>query len=94
MECLIARRALSFPLLAFSLLMISACSSQGVTLVHPQSGSTMKCAATGVGIGSGWVTSFIGDCVRQYQSKGYVPLAELTPEQRADLEKRGLFPRD
>lgn len=94
MDCLTARRTLFFPLLAIAQLTISGCSSQAVSLVHPQTGSTTKCAATGVGLGSAWVGGFIGDCIRQYQNKGYVSFDELTREQRDDLEKRGLLPRD
>lgn len=30
-------------------------------------------------------------CVKEHRSRGYVPETELTPEQRADLERRGLL---
>jgi hypothetical protein len=71
---------------------LSGCSSQGVTLVHPISAATAKCSASGTGLGTGWAQSFIDSCIARYKSLGYVPLDELTPEQRAALEKRGSWP--
>ncbi|MFQ5902254.1 MAG: hypothetical protein ACE5JO_01045 [Candidatus Binatia bacterium] len=63
-------------LFLFCLVSLQSCSSGGVTLVHPQSGSTMRCGAAGMG-------------TRQ----GYVPVEKLTPDQRADLERRGVLPK-
>jgi hypothetical protein len=31
-------------------------------------------------------------CVEEAEKKGYVSVEKLTPEQRADLERRGLLP--
>lgn len=68
---------------------LSGCSSQGVTLVNPVSAATAKCSASGVGLGTSWAQGFIDSCVGRYKSMGYVPLDELTPEQRAELQKQG-----
>lgn len=81
-----------FPLLFF--LVLSACSSQSLTLVHPQSGATVKCAATGSGIMAGWVEGLMEECAQGYEKQGYVPVNKLTPQQRADLERRGLLPQE
>jgi hypothetical protein len=70
------------------------CSSQTVVLVHPKTGATTKCAATGTGVAAAWVATSIGDCIREGEDKGYVVLDQLTPAERADLEKRGLLPKD
>ncbi|MGH7826089.1 MAG: hypothetical protein ACREQ7_13060 [Candidatus Binatia bacterium] len=79
--------------LGFSLLIVSACSSRGITLVHPQSGATVECSGSGFGMGVGWVESYIGDCTKRNEQRGYIPLEKLTPEQRQELERRGLLPR-
>ena len=88
----VSRRTIGlfFPLLFF--LGLSACSSQSLTLVHPQSGATVKCAATGSGIVAGWVEGLMEECAQGYKKQGYLPVSELTPQQRADLERRGLLP--
>jgi hypothetical protein len=61
-------------------------------LVHPVSAATAKCSASGTGLGTGWAKGFIDSCVARYKSMGYVPLDELTRQQRADLQKQGLLP--
>lgn len=81
-------------LTALCLLMFPACSSHSVALINPKDGATAKCSAMGAGIGAAWVQSYIGNCIREYESSGYVKTDELTPEQRADLEKRGLLLRE
>jgi hypothetical protein len=81
-----------FLLPASALLLSSACSSQDVTLVHPQNGATVQCSGSGFGLGASWVKGYIADCVRHNERRGYVPLDELTPPQRAALAKRGLLP--
>jgi len=83
------RIALILPPLA--LLGISGCSSQSVTLVHPQTGATVDCSGSGFGLGAAWVESHITECTRRNENRGYVPIDKLTPEQRADLEKQGLL---
>ncbi len=86
----------TWPALGFAVVWIavSSCSSQGVTLVNPNSGATTKCSATGAGLGTGWAQAFIDSCIARYKSMGYVPMDELTPEQRTDLERRGSLPTD
>jgi len=34
---------------------------------------------------------FVEECLRRYEGQGYVAEDKLTPEQRADLERRGLL---
>jgi hypothetical protein len=80
--------------LLLTALALAACSSRSVELINPKSGATAKCSAMGAGIGAAWVQSYIGKCIREYESTGYVKMEELTPEQRADLEKRGLLLRE
>lgn len=87
-------RWLRFLFLLCPLLALQSCASRSVTLVHLQSGSTVRCGASGIGILVVGVEGFMGECEKKYADKGYVPLERLTPEQRADLEKRGLLPTD
>jgi hypothetical protein len=77
-----------------SFLVVSSCTSQSVTLVHPQSGASAKCDASGFGYMSVVVESTVEECVKRVEKEGYVPIEKLTPEQRADLERRGLLPKD
>ena len=72
----------------------AACSGQGVKLIHPQSGATAQCSASGFGIGASFGEGFVGGCARSYEERGYVPLERLTPEERASLERRGLLPKN
>jgi hypothetical protein len=83
----------SWVLLAGSLLALISCANQRITLVHPQSGATVECTGSGSGLGAAWVQGYIEDCTRRNEDKGYVPLEKLTPEQRDDLQRRGLLPR-
>ncbi|MBI4526401.1 MAG: hypothetical protein HY695_21590 [Deltaproteobacteria bacterium] len=78
--------------LGLLLLTLASCSSQSMTLVHPQTGSTIRCGAVGGGIMASAVDSMMADC-RSYERQGYVRVEELTPEQRLDLERRGLLPK-
>ncbi len=71
--------------------MIFGCTSHGVKLVQPQNGAAAECSSSGFGIGTAFAEGFVGECVRQYERRGYVQLENLTPEQRADLERRGLL---
>jgi hypothetical protein len=71
---------------------LPACSSQGVTLINPASAATAKCSASGTGLGTGWADVFMDSCLSRYKQMGYVLLDQLTPEQRADLQKRGALP--
>jgi hypothetical protein len=72
---------------------VSACTSQGVRFVHPQSGATLECSGSGFGLGTAWVQGYIDECIRRSESRGFVALDKLTPEQRLDLESRGLLPK-
>lgn len=81
--------------LAISLLLLAgaACSSQTVKLVQPQTGATAECSASGFGFSAAWVEETLSGCSRPYESHGYVRLDRLTPEQRAELDRRGLLPK-
>jgi hypothetical protein len=72
---------------------LQACASQSVMLVHPQSGSTVRCEEEGVGVLAGAVGARVQDCLERYRGKGYVRTEDFTPEQRADLERRGILPK-
>ena len=74
-------------------LILFGCSSQSVMLVHPQSGATIKCGATGTGMMAGAAQSLVEECSKRYESQGYVDVEKLTPQQRVDLERRGVLPK-
>ena len=40
-----------------------------------------------------WVQSYLDDCIRRGESRGFAQLDKLTPEQRLGLESRGLLPK-
>lgn len=86
-----AARAFYVSLLAIAAL--EGCASRSVMLIHPQSGATVRCGAAGVGIMASSAESMVEECLKSYESQGYVAVEELTREQRADLEKRGLLPK-
>ena len=81
-------------LFLFVLVAIQGCATQSVKLVHPQSGATVSCGEAGVGTLALAVGGLIEECVTKYGREGYVPVDKLTPEQRADLERRGLLPKE
>jgi hypothetical protein len=62
-------------------------------MVHPQSGATVKCAASGVGFMAAQAGRMVEQCIKSYEARGYKAIETLTPEQRADLERRGLLPK-
>lgn len=76
------------------LIVMSACTSQSVKMVQPQTGATAECSGSGYGIGTSFSEGFIGGCTRAYENRGFVRLEQLTPDQRASLERRGLLPKD
>jgi hypothetical protein len=76
------------------LLTISSCTSQTVKMIQPQTGATADCSGASYGFGQLFTESFVDSCARAYQDRGFVPLERLSPEARADLEKRGLLPKD
>ncbi|HWP56526.1 MAG TPA: hypothetical protein VNL14_01425 [Candidatus Acidoferrales bacterium] len=72
----------------------SGCASKSVSFVHPQTGARAKCAASGFGFMSVVVGSTVDECVRRIEKEGFVPVEKLTPQERADLEARGLLPKE
>jgi hypothetical protein len=82
---------LSFPrlLLLSALFSLPACANRTVNLVNPQSGATLECSGSGFGLATAWLHKRIDDCIRRSETRGYVLVDRLTPEQRADLESRG-----
>lgn len=82
------------PIAAIFIFGVTACASRSVTLVQPQTGASAKCSAAGGGIMAGYVENVLEACLSRYQGLGYVALDRLTPEQRADLEQRGLLPKE
>ena len=79
-------------LLVMILLLSPGCASQGVAFINPQNGATLECSGAGFGLGSAWVKGHIDECARRSEARGYVAVDRLTPQQRLDLEKRGLLP--
>ena len=75
-------------------LAISACTSQTVKMIQPQTGATAECSGSSYGFGPLFTESFVDSCTRLYENRGYVALQRLTPEERASLERRGLLPKD
>lgn len=89
-SCFSADR-LWFPL---AFLIFTACASHTVKFVHPESGATAECSASGIGIGASFSEGVVGGCARSYESRGYLRTDQLTAAQRADLEQRGYLPKD
>jgi hypothetical protein len=79
---------------AVGLLALSACTSQTVKMIQPQTGATAECSGSSYGIGPLFSESFVDSCARLYENRGYVALQRLTPEERTSLERRGLLPKD
>lgn len=79
--------------LFFGIAALAGCASRSALLVHPQSGATVRCGAAGAGIMAGSADSLVEECLKKYERQGYVDMEHLTPEQRADLERRGLLPK-
>jgi hypothetical protein len=79
---------------ALNLVAISACTSQTVKMIQPQTGATAECSGSSIGIGPLFSESFTDSCARVYENRGYVALQRLTPEERATLERRGLLPKE
>jgi hypothetical protein len=81
-------------IIASFLLVFSACASQTVKMIQPQTGATAECSGSSVGLTPILSESFVDSCARVYQDRGFVPLERLTPEERTSLEQRGLLPKD
>jgi hypothetical protein len=75
-------------------LALSACTSQTVKMIQPQTGATAECSGSSFGFGPLFTESFADSCTRVYENRGYVALQRLTPEELASLERRGLLPKD
>ena len=73
---------------------LTGCSSNSVSMIHPQSGATADCSASGFGIGASFSDGFVSGCGRAYEERGYVSVERLTPEQRTNRERRGLMPKN
>jgi hypothetical protein len=81
-------------LLGLSCVALSACTSQTVMMIQPTTGATAECSGSSYGFGPLFSESFVDSCARVYQNRGYVALERLTPEERANLERRGLLPKN
>jgi len=78
--------------LTILLVALTGCASHAANMIHPGSGATADCSASGVGFGASFSGSFVENCRRTYEDRGYVRMDNLTPEQRASLARRGLLP--
>ena len=54
----------------------------------------MRCGAAAVGIMGGVAEGFAEECAKRLENQGYIRVDKLTPEQRADLERRGILPKE
>lgn len=71
--------------------LLGGCASQSIKLIHPQSGATAECSASGFAVGVSIADGIVGGCSRAYEERGYVRLERLQPDERASLERRGLL---
>lgn len=56
-------------------------------LVHLDSGNVVECVASGQGIaGVSSAADYVGNCARQYEALGYVPVERLTEQQRKNFK--------
>ena len=84
-------RTVGFSSALVILLALGGCSSQSTKLIHPQSGATAECSASGFATGVSIADGIVGGCSLAYEERGYVPLERLQPDERASLERRGLL---
>lgn len=75
-------------------IILAGCSSQTVKMIHPQTGATAECSASGFSIGASMTDGFVGGCASSYQNRGYVKLDQLSAGERSSLEQRGLLPKN
>jgi len=73
---------------------LSGCSSQVIKFIQPQSGATAEWSASGFGLGASFSESLISGCSHGFEDRGYSRLEQLTTEQRTDLERRRLLPKN
>jgi hypothetical protein len=57
-------------------------------------GTTAGCSGSSFGIGPLSAKASLYGCARVYENRGYAALQRLTPEERANLERHGLLPKD
>jgi hypothetical protein len=77
----------------FLSLLLALCScSQKTILVHPGTGAKSECSVSSYGLLGAGMPTMMEVCLEDAEKKGYVSVEKLTPEQRADLERRGLLP--
>ncbi len=94
MSLRVTTRAVGLSVPMAALLVLAACSGQSIKLIDPQSGATAECSGSGFAIGISVADGMVGSCARTYEERGYVPLDRLQPNARADLERRGLLPKN
>lgn len=70
---------------------LGGCASQSIHLIHPQTGASAQCSASGFAIGVSIADGIVGGCRRAYEERGYVAVDQLQPDDRASLERRGLL---
>ncbi|MGH7873057.1 MAG: hypothetical protein ACREQO_12655 [Candidatus Binatia bacterium] len=76
------------------LLVPIACTGQNVKMIQPRTGATAECSGSSYGFGPLFSESVVDSCARAYENRGFIPLERLPPEDRANLEQRGLLPKD
>jgi hypothetical protein len=70
-------------------LLFVGCASPFVLMVNPKTSQSVECSGVGRGLMSAIaVSNQVDNCVRQYESLGYVQANNLTAEQRATLNVR------
>ena len=74
-------------------LVLAGCTGQTVKMIQPRSGATAECSGSSYGFGPLFSEKISDSCARVYEDRGFVPLERLTPEDRANLEQRGLLPK-
>jgi hypothetical protein len=68
------------------LVFLTGCASPFVLLVNPKTGTSVECSAVGIGLTRAIaVSNQVENCVKQYESVGYIRADALTAEQRAEL---------
>ena len=82
------------PIFVAGMLALSACTSQTVKMIQPQTAATADCSGSSFGFGQLFTESFVESCTRVYENRAFVALQRLTPEERVSLERRGLLPKD
>lgn len=79
--------------LGFVCLALQGCAHRSVTLIHPGTGATVRCEEEAYGVLAANVGVLIGNCIKEHEAKGYLPMEKLTAEQHSELDRRGLMPK-